>query len=230
MKIKNKKIISTAINASLESKKLFILTLKSAKSGKRIPREDRMTLEISSNLPKDLRDYNLPQYCITDNQNKKRYIDLVQFRSDSISFQCNEIEWGLEAKHYSPHQNISNLNHYIRNSIRGITSDIDKLTNCGIENKYLVALQTEVKSVQLNDNDINTVFQHFPFIRTYIGDTKQEITNNIVNVSQEDRINNLKESLTEQIDNDLIYDSASKTITLKDSSINVRIHYFVLTT
>jgi hypothetical protein len=219
-----KKIISLAIEDSLLSKKLFILTLKSYQFDKRLPREDRMTLEISNNLARHLRDFNLPQYFIRDNNNLIRYIDFVQFRVNSISFQPNEIEWGLEAKHYSPHQDIGNLNSYLQNSINGINEDIQKLINCGIQNKYILALQTQILDV--HTNDLLTLIDNFPFIK-YLGNTIASINSNINVVTNQNRIFELRNFLMQNVDTNLKYGFADHNIKMNDSEISVRINYFI---
>jgi hypothetical protein len=222
-----RKTIHNAVQDSLISKKLFIISLKSYKLDKKMPREDRFSIEIANNLPLHFRKNNLPQYFIKDNSNISRYIDFVQFKDTSVSFSEKEIQWALEAKHYSPHQNINRLEEYINQSLEGILSDIGKLNNCRITNKYILSIQTQIVKIISSDRELPHIIYLFPFIGTYLGQNMATIQSNIDIVKHENRINNFKKVLRKVVDNKLIYDFCDNLLVIGKSTIQVRVNYFV---
>lgn len=219
-----KRKIQSALAESLNSKKLFILTLKGYSIDKKIPREDRFTFAISSNICKYLELNNLVQYCILDKDRKTKYIDIVQFIDNSQSFSELEIDWALEAKHYSPHLN--KVDDYINNSLGGIKEDIQKLINCNIKNRFLLLIQTQILSINLNNENITKIIEIFPFIK-YLGNNIDEINTNIEQTNSSIKTENLVEKVKKCYDKDLIFELRVHKLTYNTAEIEVGIFYIL---
>ena len=137
-KIKKMKI-TDAILESLESNKLFILSMQNYRNN-RISKEDRLTYELSAKLKNGI---NIPQFKL-QNKEGQEYIDIVCLNENTNSFNINDVEWGLEAKTYCPHQNSNNQKIFFRNSTRGLLGDLVKLRKYHFKKNYLLLYIFEI--------------------------------------------------------------------------------------
>lgn len=223
--LRTKYLIQSAIQDSLISKKLFILTMKGYRCDRKLPREDRITLAICGKLSDCLEINNIPQYYMKDYKGTTRYIDFVQFEKNSQIYSDSEIDWGLEAKHYSPHQDMNNDDKYLQNSLAGVTSDIQKLKDCEIKNRFLLLIQSQIINIDYGKENLQDVISAFPFIK-YLGDDKAKIKANIDNARLTKRISKLENEIR-KMDSDLINDRGDFQLLLNTAKIDVRINYIL---
>lgn len=92
-KMSIKEEISIAIEKSLESDKLFILSMTNLKNRK-LGFEDRLTSELAFHIGDG---YAIHEYKLSK-ENNNEYIDIVKFDKNSLSFNESDIVWALEAK------------------------------------------------------------------------------------------------------------------------------------
>ena len=211
--------IINALNKTFDSDKLFILSMQNYRNN-RISKEDRLTNELAAKLQYGT---NIHQYKI-QNEEGQEYIDLVNINSTSIDFKIGDIEWALEAKTFSPHQNSNNQNLFYRNSVRGLKSDLVKLNKYHFKKKYLLLYLFEISNFEGNYDILNT---YFPILGTYLGKNKVECRQNIENVKKNNLISYLKEQIKK--DSELsnlssVWNSYKRKIGNENDFLEVEIH------
>jgi hypothetical protein len=136
-----------------------------------------------------------------------------------------QVEWALEAKHYSPHQP-----NYIENSLAGPMNDLLKLTQCRFNRFYILQLQTEVVDFTINmDSNYAAFTLEFPFMNYLSNATEAQARANIGNVglSPNSRIDELIANSRLILDQNLVYDNMQDTVEGDTGSVKVKIHYLI---
>ena len=165
-----------------------------------------------------------------------RNIDLVKFHSTPVevkpiirNVKDSNIDWALEAKHYTPHQRISDLESYKQWSVGGCVKDILKLVDCRFEKFYILQLQTHITQIILlpgsTYQDLKDIFRFFPIYLNYndiVG-----ANNNLIRIVAENRITELEDYSRDRLDRNLLCGHIPQTIYDPIAHIDVTIHYFI---
>ncbi len=158
-----------------------------------------------------------------------KLIDLVKIelskKKKITKEMLHQVEWALEAKHYSPHQA-----NYIPLSLEGPTKDVLKLTDCGFSKFYILQLQTEVVDFTINTGSTYAQFLvEFPFMKYLSKATKAQAIANIANVgvAPNSRIDALIAASRIRLDANLIYNNIEKVVEGINGKVKVKIHYLI---
>lgn len=165
-----------------------------------------------------------PQVQVPNPHGGSENIDNITY----INAARQNVEWALEAKHFTPHQ-MGTLIGYQHWSVGGCIIDILKLIDCGFQKFYIVQLQTEVTQFSLlagtTYNQLCNQYQAFP---KYISKLNVAAANkNIHRVVAQNRIQELEIYSRQRLDSNLICDHLPLTITSPIAIVDVTLHYLV---
>lgn len=163
-----------------------------------------------------------------------KVIDLISFlypdangnQSVNIDASGRDINWGLEARHFSPHQAAS-LRTYHKDSLTGPICDLLKLIDCGFKKMYIVQLQTEVVDFTIHPPfTYAQLLKDFPFVN-WLGKTEPAARSNILRIAAQHRITALEAESRHKLDSNLIYGNVPGLVTDPIADIEVKIHYLI---
>lgn len=163
-----------------------------------------------------------------------RVIDLISFlypgangnQPVNIDASGRDVNWGLEARHFSPHQAAS-LSTYIKDSLTGPICDLLKLIDCGFKKMYIVQIQTEVVDFTIHPPFAYAqLLPDFPFVN-WLGKTETAARANILRIAAQHRITALEAESRLKLDSNLIYGNSPSLVADPIADIKVKIHYLI---
>jgi hypothetical protein len=163
-----------------------------------------------------------------------KIIDLVSFmhpiaigiRPVNIDASGLDINWGLEARHFSPHQGAL-LRTYIKDSLTGPIRDLLKLIDCRFNKMYILQLQTEIVDFTIHPPFTYTDLLHDFSFFNWLGMTEPDARANIATIAAQHRITALETESRLKLDSNLIYGNVPGLVADPIADIRVKIHYLI---
>ena len=165
-----------------------------------------------------------PQVTVPNPFGGEEIIDNITYLAPGMQ----EVDWALEAKHYTPHQGVT-LQAYLRYSVGGCIKDILKLIDCGFQKFYIVQLQTHITQFHLlGTATYEQLYNVFPAFRKYISNIDTTDANiNIQRAVNQNRIHELEVYSRQRPDAHLICGHLPFNVTTLIANINVTLHYLI---
>ncbi len=171
-----------------------------------------------------------------------RGIDLVKFhyeqpRERPVIQEANtpDIDWALEAKHFTPYQK-KELNRfnprrylgYLEYSLSGPIEDALKLVDCGFEKFYILQLQTYITGFNLLTCTYTQLVKKYPLFHKYLRATKEASARTKINdIVTQNWIVELERYSRQLLDTNLICGHIPKTISTVEANVDVTLHYLI---